>query len=350
MKPLQSGRHDLEDLRPRLNVVLPLLAVCFLTIGFLLNDVFRHGPESPMPSGPAENQLESAGSRRRPIQPPIKPSSPFRSQMPLPTAEFVEETPSPNETNETFEAVPVQPPFVLPIPKAVHLQQTTPLLIHAKTGTLIRGRVTLRGNPPPEREINLALISDVRRKDRLMTRFYRKDHATGGLADVLVYIKEGMENRTYQPPRSRILLRAIGGEFVPYIFGVQTGQEFWVSNSDPETLGIHFAPKTPGNREARLALLPNRLTSPVSFDQPELFLQIRSDNHGWMFAYVGVFNHPFHAVTGKDGSFQIPYVPAGTYTIEAVHRKAGQVSREISATGIGEVTLDTVLDVPPSGI
>ena len=92
------------------------------------------------------------------------------------------------------------------------------------------------------------------------------------------------------------------------------------------------------------------VTPPVSFEQPGLFLQIRCDTHPWMFAYVGGSIPPFPAVTAKDGTFQIPYVPTGTYTREAVHRKAGQVSREISATGIGEVTLDFVLDVPPAGI
>ena len=32
-------------------------------------------------------------------------------------------------------------------------------------------------------------------------------------------------------------------------------------------------------------------------------------------------NHPFFAVTGSDGKFEIKNVPAGTYEIEAWHEK-----------------------------
>ena len=348
MKPILSGGNSPEDLRPRLSVVLPLVAVCFLTIGFLLNDVLRPQPETPMPPSPREDPLESAGSRRKPTQPPGKPSSPFRSQMPLPTADFLEETPLPNDTNETVEAIPIQPPLVLPAPKTGQIQHATPLLIHAKTGTLIRGRVTLRGNPPPEREIPHDPTCKVRGK--LMTRLYRKDPATSGLADVLVYIKEGMESRTYETPRTAATLMVAGCKFEPYVLSIQTGQSLRVGRFDLVPCTVHFTPSVPGNREATVPLLRSIGTTSVVFDQPELFLPVRCDSHPWMFAYVGVFRHPFHAVTGKDGSFQIPYVPTGTYTLEAVHRKAGQVSREISVIGIGEATLDFGLDVPPAGI
>jgi hypothetical protein len=40
-----------------------------------------------------------------------------------------------------------------------------------------------------------------------------------------------------------------------------------------------------------------------------------------MFAYVGVFDHPYFAVTGKDGSFTIKGVPPGKYVLEAYHVK-----------------------------
>jgi hypothetical protein len=36
---------------------------------------------------------------------------------------------------------------------------------------------------------------------------------------------------------------------------------------------------------------------------------------------VGVLEHPFFAVTGKDGTFKISGVPNGKYTIEAYHVK-----------------------------
>jgi hypothetical protein len=58
------------------------------------------------------------------------------------------------------------------------------------------------------------------------------------------------------------------------------------------------------------------------FDMPEVFVKFKCDVHPWMFAYVGVVENPYFAVTGKDGTFKIANVPPGKYQIEAVHRKS----------------------------
>ena len=58
----------------------------------------------------------------------------------------------------------------------------------------------------------------------------------------------------------------------------------------------------------------------------------KCDVHGWMNAYVGVLEHPYFAVTDKDGKFTLKGLPPGTYTIEAWHEKLGtQTARSRSA-------------------
>jgi hypothetical protein len=49
-----------------------------------------------------------------------------------------------------------------------------------------------------------------------------------------------------------------------------------------------------------------------------------------MTAYVGVVDHPFFAVTGDGGSFELRGVPPGTYSVEAVHEKLGRVSLPVT--------------------
>ena len=48
-----------------------------------------------------------------------------------------------------------------------------------------------------------------------------------------------------------------------------------------------------------------------------------------MFAWVSIFDHPYFAVSGKDGSFKIANVPPGKYKLQAAHRKAGTVTQDI---------------------
>jgi len=60
------------------------------------------------------------------------------------------------------------------------------------------------------------------------------------------------------------------------------------------------------------------------------FIHAKCDIHPWMNAWIGVFDNPFFAVTGPDGSFDISRVPAGHYKIAAWHEQYGQTETEIT--------------------
>jgi len=68
------------------------------------------------------------------------------------------------------------------------------------------------------------------------------------------------------------------------------------------------------------------------FDKAETF-RVKCEVHGWMGAYIGVFEHPFFAVTGEDGSFTIKGLPAGEYTLEAWHEKYGTQTLKVKVGG-----------------
>jgi uncharacterized protein (DUF2141 family) len=59
-----------------------------------------------------------------------------------------------------------------------------------------------------------------------------------------------------------------------------------------------------------------------------------------MTAYVGVVPHPFYAVSGEDGSFSIPNLPAGKYTLEAWHEALGTKTLDVEVTEGGTATAD----------
>jgi len=59
-----------------------------------------------------------------------------------------------------------------------------------------------------------------------------------------------------------------------------------------------------------------------------------------MRAYVSVIGHPFFAVTGEEGAFELKGVPAGTYVLEAVHEKYGHLERPLTVTAQGLARVD----------
>jgi hypothetical protein len=88
------------------------------------------------------------------------------------------------------------------------------------------------------------------------------------------------------------------------------------------------------------------MTSKRSFTKPEVMVPLECNVHGWMHAWVGVLPHPFFATSGPDGSFTIKNLPAGTYTIEAWHEKAG-VQQQTVTVGAGETkTADFTFSAP----
>jgi hypothetical protein len=46
-------------------------------------------------------------------------------------------------------------------------------------------------------------------------------------------------------------------------------------------------------------------------------MRVECDTHGWMLGWVYAAEHPYYAVTKKDGTFSIPDVPPGSYTLVA---------------------------------
>jgi hypothetical protein len=61
-------------------------------------------------------------------------------------------------------------------------------------------------------------------------------------------------------------------------------------------------------------------------------VQFKCDLHPWNYAYVGVFAHPFFAVTDQDGRFAIHGVPAGHHDLAIFHSKGGTSTKPIAVT------------------
>ena len=211
----------------------------------------------------------------------------------------------------------------------------------------ITGTITLKGTPPKERDIT-PLKEDATcgkmHTDMPTTHFYVVG-PKGELADVVVSL-QGISGKSTGASAPAAALDQKGCEYVPSIFAVQTGQKIVVKNSDPVLHNVHNVPASGSeNKEYNQAQVPNGPDLTFSFDKPENFLKFQCDVHKWMFAWVSVFDHPYFAVSAKDGTFKITNVPPGKYKIQAAHRKAGTVTQEIEVTEGAPAKADFTLEL-----
>lgn len=214
----------------------------------------------------------------------------------------------------------------------------------------VTGKITLKGMPPAEREIT-PLIEDagcgklVPAGEKPKTKFFVVG-PNNELADVVVTLKgdnlKGKSTGASAPP---IVLDQKACEYVPQILAAQTGQTILVKNSDPVMHNVHTTPASPGNKEENRGQAAGAPDLKFVIPAQENFLRFKCDVHPWMFAWVTAVDHPYFAVSGKDGTFTIKDVPPGKYKIEAMHRRAALVpnSRPAEYKGVEkeiEVTAD----------
>ena len=159
----------------------------------------------------------------------------------------------------------------------------------------------------------------------------------GTLKNVLIYVKEGLGKKKYEAPSQKVVFDQKGCQYSPHVLGIQTGQELEVRNSDPTLHNVHSLSKD--NPQFNVAQPKIGMKLVKKFEQAETF-KVKCEVHTWMGAYIGVFTHPFFAVTGDDGSFSLKSLPAGDYTLEAWHEKYGSQTMKVTVGASDTKTVD----------
>jgi len=111
--------------------------------------------------------------------------------------------------------------------------------------------------------------------------------------------------------------------FVPHALGLREGQNLVVKNSSPVPHDVRWAGSplvNPGND----VLVPAKGSHTIKdLRKDRMPLLVSCSIHFWMKAYVRVFDHPYFAVTGADGAFEIKRAPAGNCRLVVWHEGVG---------------------------
>lgn len=210
--------------------------------------------------------------------------------------------------------------------------------VDSTTAGVISGTVLFKGKAPQRTKVDME-------EDPQCARLHKQPvyqdpisvNRKGNLGNVFVYIKHGLEGKTFQPSAASVTMVQKGCGFEPRVLGIQTGQGYQVINSDPVTHNIHPRPKN--NREWNHSQAAGAEPLLRRFIQPEVMIRVKCNVHSWMKAWIGVVESPYFAVTATDGSFELKNVPPGKYTIEAWQEELGTQEQELIVEPSGKPTL-----------
>ncbi len=197
---------------------------------------------------------------------------------------------------------------------------------------VVKGKVIFKGDPPKRSLINTAKDPNCKKaKKKIGTEdiIVNKKTDPTTLRNVMVYVKDGLGGRKFDAPSEPFVLDQVGCQYKPHVITLMVGQKLRIRNGDETNHNIHFLPKI--NQEMNFSQPKKGMEKDVDLEVEDVF-KIKCDVHPWMGAFIKVFDHPFFAVTGKDGTFELKGLPAGMYEIEAWHEKYGKETMTVEVS------------------
>ena len=228
------------------------------------------------------------------------------------------------ETKKLTSALALTLTIAISAPRAVNAGGPSPISPTAN----LKGTVKFVGKVPPAKPISMAADPSCAKQHSspVLAQPVVTD-SKGDLQNVVVFVAEGLGDRAFDVPTQPAVVEQKGCMYLPHVLAMRANQPLHLVNDDPTSHNIHPTPAN--NREWNKAEPPGTSVD-ETFAREEIAIPVRCNVHPWMHGYIAVFKHPFFAVTGKDGSFDLSGLPPGTYAIKAWHETLGTSTQTIA--------------------
>jgi hypothetical protein len=161
-------------------------------------------------------------------------------------------------------------------------------------------------------ERNIPLV--VRRGDRL--------------AEVVVWLADARSGKRL-PAERRFEVTNERCELLPRVQAAIAGGMLHVKNADAAAHHTRFTHRGLELARARQTDPGQVVPTGKVLALPGL-VEARCELHPWTRAWIHVFDHPYFAVTNRDGTFTLDSVPPGTYHLRLWHPALGERTRSVS--------------------
>jgi len=145
-----------------------------------------------------------------------------------------------------------------------------------------------------------------------------------GLKNAVVWIS-GKDAKKLDKTPGKYVLNQKECRYISHVVVMTAESELEFQSSDPFNHNIHTF--SFDNDPINLMFMPG-MEHTQEFEEPEV-IKVECDLHGWMQAWIVVTENSFFAKTKKDGSFDIPDLPPGKYTLTAWHEALGTMTQKI---------------------
>ncbi len=205
--------------------------------------------------------------------------------------------------------------------------------------TSVKGKAVFKGTAPRLRAIGMD--ADAVCAGKHPTPVFPETvvlKADGSLKNVFVYVTAGLEGKTFPVPAAPVVLDQQGCTYQPHVFGIMPNQTLKIVNSDATTHNVHSLAEV--NEEFNVGQQKGQPPVMKKFAKPEATLPLVCNQHPWMRAVAHVVSNPFFAVTDAEGNYEIKGLPAGKYTVTAVHERFGSSTHQITVAAGKPTALD----------
>lgn len=210
-------------------------------------------------------------------------------------------------------------------------------------GGTVSGKVTYEGTPALMKSINMS--SEPSCAKMYSSQPLAESVVTGpgnSLADVVVYVSAGAPDDAAPP--AAVTFTQKGCRYVPHVLVLQVNQELKIKNEDQAVHNVHPMPKM--NFEWNKSQPPGAPAITEKYEKAE-FISVKCNVHPWMHGTIAVLKNSHYALTGENGTFTLPNLPPGKYTITAWQESYGEQSQQVTISGNETKTINFVFKVKP---
>lgn len=188
----------------------------------------------------------------------------------------------------------------------------------------LKGRIVFTGDIPKPEVLQITRDEDVCGHPALLDESLIVNAQNRGLQNVVIWLSSKSPvpiSPTLAEPSKPAVLDNKNCRFVPRIVRLRTNQILRSTSSDPvaHNVAVYARRNTPFSE-----VIPKDSPLEKSFAREELMpIRVDCSIHAWMRAYLMITDHPYSAVTDKNGQFTIPEVPFGEWHFRFWHEKVG---------------------------